>query len=297
MIRHPAAPGQGSDGVHDVAGAGVEIAVARVPVAAARECRSGSRLARIRLRFAASAAPPGTLAISTQRPRSVHRRPPTMRPRQAPSPGASHRRAQHIEVLAHEASSPSRSPAQAWSSSSPSVRSRPPRRPRCARGDRARAPPARPRRDARTRRLRRHHRRDPRPDRCAGDGASASRGCRLAQIAEQQKVDPQKLIDALAAQWSARIDARLAVGALTADQAKTLKDNVAVQAKAMVYQATLGGMRGAAVGAGPNGTMRGMGGGAGDGANGMAGAGRGGMMRGAGAGNGTCPMASTAPSS
>jgi hypothetical protein len=112
-------------------------------------------------------------------------------------------------------------------------------------------------------------------------------GLSLAQIAEQQKVDPQRLVDALAAQWSARIDARLAAGAITADQARTLKANVAVQAKAMVYQVTMGGMRGAAVGAGPNGAMRGMGGGAG----------RGGMMRGAGAGTGACPLASTAPSS
>ena len=118
-------------------------------------------------------------------------------------------------------------------------------------------------------------------------------GMSLAQIAEQQKVDPQRLVDALAAQWSARIDVRLAAGALTADQATTLKANVAVLAKGMVYQVTMGGMRGAAVGAGPNGAMRGMGGGAGMGA----GAGRGGMMRGAGAGNGTCPLASTAPSS
>ena len=117
-------------------------------------------------------------------------------------------------------------------------------------------------------------------------------GLSLGQIAERQNVDPQRLIDALAAQWSARIDARLAAGALTADQAKTLKANVAVQAKAMVYQATMGGMRGAAVGAGPSGAVRGMGAGAG-----MAGAGRGGMMRGAGAGNGTCPMTGTAPSS
>ena len=88
--------------------------------------------------------------------------------------------------------------------------------------------------------------------------AFRQQGLSLAGIAEQQNVDPQKLVDALAAQWSARIDARLAVGALTADQAKALKDNVAVQAKAMVYQTALGGMRGAAVGAGPNGTMRGM---------------------------------------
>ncbi len=127
-------------------------------------------------------------------------------------------------------------------------------------------------------------------------------GLSLAQIAEQQKVDPQRLVDALAAQWSARIDARLAVGALTADQATALKANVAVQAKAMVYQVTLGGMRGAAVGAGPDGAMRGMGGGAGMGAGAGrgsmgAGAGRGGMMRGTGAGTGTCPLASTAPSS
>ncbi|HEY5434781.1 MAG TPA: hypothetical protein VIK13_06080 [Candidatus Limnocylindrales bacterium] len=118
-------------------------------------------------------------------------------------------------------------------------------------------------------------------------------GLSLAQIAERQKVDPQKLIDALVAQWSARIDARLAVGAITADQAKTLKPNVAALAKTMVNQTTLGGMRGAAVGAGPNGVMRGMGVGGGAGLGG----GRGGMMRGAGAGNGRCPLASTAPSS
>jgi hypothetical protein len=123
--------------------------------------------------------------------------------------------------------------------------------------------------------------------------ALRQQGLSLAQIAERQKVDPQRLIDALVAQWSARIDARLAVGAITADEAKTLKANVAVQAKAMVNQTALGGMRGAAVGAGPNGGMRGMGGGGA----GVAGGGRGGMMRGAGAGTGTCPLASTAPSS
>ena len=89
--------------------------------------------------------------------------------------------------------------------------------------------------------------------------ALRQQGLSLAQIAEQQKVDPQRLVDALVAQWSARIDARLAVGAITADQAKTLKSNVATLAKAMVNQTTLGGMRGAAVGAGPNGGMRGMG--------------------------------------
>jgi len=119
-------------------------------------------------------------------------------------------------------------------------------------------------------------------------------GLSLAQIAERQKVDPQRLIDALVAQWSARIEARLAAGAITADQATTLNANVAVQAKAMVNQTTLGGMRGAAVGAGPSGGMRGLGAGAAAGMGARAGRG---VMRGTGAGSGTCPMVSTAPSS
>lgn len=122
-------------------------------------------------------------------------------------------------------------------------------------------------------------------------------GLSLAQIAERQKVDPQKPIDALVAQWSARVDARLANGAITADQAKTLKANLAVQAKAMVYQATLGGMRGSAVGAGPNGAMRGMGAAAGTPGAGMGGAmgqGRGAMMRGGAGAN--CVTPTAAPS-
>ncbi|MHB8960219.1 MAG: hypothetical protein ACYDAN_11385 [Candidatus Limnocylindrales bacterium] len=122
-------------------------------------------------------------------------------------------------------------------------------------------------------------------------------GLSLAQIAARQNVDPQKLIDALVAQWSSRIDARLAVGAITADQAKTLKDALAAQARTMVNQTTLGGMRGAAVGAGPNGIARGMGAGpAANGATRAAGAGWGGAMRGAGHGTGVCPLPTTAPS-
>jgi LAS superfamily LD-carboxypeptidase LdcB len=105
-------------------------------------------------------------------------------------------------------------------------------------------------------------------------------GLTLAQIADQQKVDPQKLIDALANQWNLRIDARVTNGALTADQAAALKANLAVQAKAMVNQAAPGGMQGAAVGAG-----HGLSGGRGMG---------GGM-----AGNGTCtgagPQVNTTP--
>jgi hypothetical protein len=84
-------------------------------------------------------------------------------------------------------------------------------------------------------------------------------GLTLAQIAERQKVDPQKLIDALAAQWAVRIDARVANGGLTAAEATTLKTQLALRAKAMVYQAPTGGMRGMAVGAGRDAMGGGMG--------------------------------------
>jgi hypothetical protein len=107
-------------------------------------------------------------------------------------------------------------------------------------------------------------------------------GRSLAQIAEQQKVDPQKLIDALVAQWTVRIDARVAAGALTANEATALREQLALRAKAMVNQGPTGGMQGAAVGAGPgaaNGAGPGAQGGVGRGA--MNGAGR-------GAGTGTC---------
>lgn len=98
-------------------------------------------------------------------------------------------------------------------------------------------------------------------------------GLSLAQIAEKQKVDPQKLIDALVDQWSVRIDVRVANGALTTAEATQLKTELALKAKAMVNQTTLGGMRGAAVGAGP-GAMGGNGYGGGMGA-GMGGRGNG----------------------
>ena len=126
-------------------------------------------------------------------------------------------------------------------------------------------------------------------------------GQTLAQIAESKGIDPQELVDALAAQWSTRIDARVTAGALTAEEAATLKAELAVRAKAMVNQASVGGMRGAAVGAGPaanggQGGMRGQGMGQGQGGA-MRGQGAGGGMRGAGAGTGTCPAASATPSS
>ncbi len=78
-------------------------------------------------------------------------------------------------------------------------------------------------------------------------------GLSLAQIAERQKVDPQKLIDALVARWTERIEARLDNGALSQAQATQLKSQVQTQAKSMVNKVTTGGMKGAAVGAGPQG--------------------------------------------
>jgi len=76
-------------------------------------------------------------------------------------------------------------------------------------------------------------------------------GMTLAQIAERQGVDDQELIDALKEEWSVRIDERVANGALTEDRATELKNQLELRAKAMVNQATAGGMAGAAVGAGP----------------------------------------------
>lgn len=111
-------------------------------------------------------------------------------------------------------------------------------------------------------------------------------GLSLAQIAERQQVDPQKLVDALVAQWSSRIDVRVANGALTAAEATQLKAELAVRAKAMVFQATAGGMQGAAVGAGPGAMGRGRGAGPADGTG--TGYGPGQARQGHGAGNGIC---------
>ncbi len=76
-------------------------------------------------------------------------------------------------------------------------------------------------------------------------------GLSLAAIAEKQGVDPQKLVDAYVSRWSARIDDRVATGALTATEATDLKSQLAARARDLTYKTTLGGMRGVAVGAGP----------------------------------------------
>ncbi len=75
-------------------------------------------------------------------------------------------------------------------------------------------------------------------------------GLSLAQIAERQKVAVQKVIDALVARWTERIDARVAAGALTATEGQALKSQLQTKATQMVNSTTPGGMGGAAVGAG-----------------------------------------------
>jgi len=102
-------------------------------------------------------------------------------------------------------------------------------------------------------------------------------GLSLAQIAERQGLDPQKLVDALKARWTERIEYRVTTGAISADRGTELKAQVELQARNMVYSTTAGGMRGAAVGAGA-------GGGAGLGVGGRVGPG----PRGTGTGTGQC---------
>ncbi len=114
--------------------------------------------------------------------------------------------------------------------------------------------------------------------------AQRQAGASLAQIAEAKAIDPTRLISALRDQWSARIDARVAAGALTAAEAADLKANLEVRAKDMVYRTTTGGMRGAAVGAGPD-QAAGQGRGAGQG---QGAGGRQGRGAGNGARNGAC---------
>lgn len=117
-------------------------------------------------------------------------------------------------------------------------------------------------------------------------------GMTLAQIAARQDVGEQTVIDALVGRWAARIEAREAFGAIGAVEALQLKEQLALRAKAMVNQATPGGMQGAAVGAGRgtagDGTRAANGTGTGGGYMGGRGAGGNGAGGNAGAGNGTC---------
>ncbi len=91
-------------------------------------------------------------------------------------------------------------------------------------------------------------------------------GLSLAEIAARQHVDPNVLIDKLVTRWTERIAVRVENGALTETQATTLRNELQVRAKDLVYRETAGGMQGAAVGAGPGaGSGRGAGSGTGTG--------------------------------
>jgi hypothetical protein len=76
-------------------------------------------------------------------------------------------------------------------------------------------------------------------------------GLSLAQIAQQQGVDVQKVIDVLVARWTERIQARVENGALSQTEATQLLTQLQTRAKSMVSSTAPGGMQGAAVGAGP----------------------------------------------
>jgi len=76
-------------------------------------------------------------------------------------------------------------------------------------------------------------------------------GLSLAQIAERQQADPQTIIEAMQARWTERIAERVANGALTDAEATQLRLQLETRARDMVYRTLMGGMQGAAVGAGP----------------------------------------------
>jgi len=59
-------------------------------------------------------------------------------------------------------------------------------------------------------------------------------GATIAKVAQDHKVDPQKVIDALTAEAGKKIDAAVTAGKLTADQAATAKTHAADMAKNVV---------------------------------------------------------------
>jgi hypothetical protein len=90
-------------------------------------------------------------------------------------------------------------------------------------------------------------------------------GLSLAQIAAKQAVDVDRLVNALVARWTERIAVRASNGALTDDEAATLRTQLETRARDLVNRTTLGGMQGAAVGAGRGGAAAGTGAGMGPG--------------------------------
>lgn len=77
-----------------------------------------------------------------------------------------------------------------------------------------------------------------------------AQGLTLAQIAEQQGVPVESVVDALVARWTERLQNRVENGALSEEQASALTEQLRERAQAMVQDAEMTGMHGAAVGAG-----------------------------------------------
>ena len=75
-------------------------------------------------------------------------------------------------------------------------------------------------------------------------------GLSLADIAAQQDVDPERLVEALVARWNERIQVRVEHGALSEPEATALRNQLEARARDLVFRVMPGGMRGAAVGAG-----------------------------------------------
>jgi hypothetical protein len=82
-------------------------------------------------------------------------------------------------------------------------------------------------------------------------------GLSLAQIAARQNVAVARVVDALVARWTERIQARVENGALTTAEAAALEAQLQARAQEMVDSTTPGGMQGAAVGAGSHGAGNG----------------------------------------
>jgi len=75
-------------------------------------------------------------------------------------------------------------------------------------------------------------------------------GLSVAQIAEQQGVTAESVVNALVARWTLRIQERVQNGGLSEEEASALTEQLRERAQAMVQETEATGMQGAAVGAG-----------------------------------------------
>jgi hypothetical protein len=75
-------------------------------------------------------------------------------------------------------------------------------------------------------------------------------GLSVAQIAQQQGVTVESVVDALVARWTLRVQERVQNGGLSEEEASALAEQLRERAQAMVLETEATGMQGAAVGAG-----------------------------------------------